>query len=174
MKKNNQKAHVSIKRSDSRAEDLAKNLKKDLNESEAELEKDIKKSKESGAGATIFVLVILAILVIVVGFIIKVNVESAIQNKNLTDTLNQINKNYNVDINRLGFIPAIIEINKGDTIIWKNQNFSSHKIIFDRGETEGFEIEKSEEYSITFNEPGVYEYHSATQTYMRGRINVSP
>lgn len=118
------------------------------------------------------VLIILGILVVIVGLIIKANLENTIQNNNITNTLSQININHVVDINRLGFIPTIIEINKGDTVLWENQNFSSHRVIFDTGNVDGFDIDKLSNYSITFNDPGIYEYHSVTQIYMKGKITV--
>jgi plastocyanin len=180
MKKDSKKAHESHQHSDNQAEDLTNDLKTDLKELVADAGKESNKTDKTpetpktNLGTTIIVLVILAILVVIVGFVIKANLEGTIQNNNLTNTLVQINTNYVIDISKLGFIPTIVEINKGDTVIWKNQNFSSHKIVFDVGDMSGFDIDKLSNYSITFNEPGTYEYHSVTQIYMKGKISVSP
>jgi plastocyanin len=170
MKKDSEKKdNESHGKSVQKAEDLAKDLK----ESEAEVQKDNKQNKETNIGTTIVVLIILAILVVIVGFIIKSNIQTTIQSNNLTNVLSQINSESVVDINRLGFIPTLIQIKKGDSVIWKNQNYSSHQIVFDTGNINSFEIDKLGNYSITFNEAGIYEYHSATQIYMRGKIEVS-
>jgi len=146
-------------------------LKEDLKTSETN---PPKKSKGKGTSilAVFVILVILAILAVIVGFLIRTNLRTVAEDNNLTQVMTKINTNYIIDINRLGFIPTTVEINKGDIVMWKNQNFSSHKVVFDVGSMEGFDIEKLGNYSITFDEPGIYEYHSVTQIYMRGKINV--
>jgi len=185
MKKNSEnKAHENLNESSHKVKDLTKDLKENSKESEADILKNVKESRKSATRTIIVVLIILGILAVIVGFIIRANLEIGTQNINpnndnadnadinLKETLSQINTNYVVDINRLGFIPTMIEINKGDTVMWKNQNFSSHKIIFDVGDIQGFNIDKLGNYSITFDKTGFYEYHSITQIYMKGKIKV--
>ncbi|MFA5259100.1 MAG: plastocyanin/azurin family copper-binding protein [Candidatus Pacearchaeota archaeon] len=172
MKNNSEKkAHESLKKSNHKPEDLAKDLKEDLKKSENGLEKKSKR-KGTSIGGVLIILVILAILVVIVAFLISTNIKRVVEDDNLTKVITNINTNHIIDINRLGFIPTIIEINKGDTVTWKNQNFSSHKIVFDLGHMENFDIEKQGNYSLTFDESGIYEYHSVTQIYMRGKISV--
>jgi plastocyanin len=71
------------------------------------------------------------------------------------------------------FIPSIITIKAGTTVIWTNGESVQHTVTSDSGSElkSGF-MNKGETYEHQFNKPGVYYYHSTPQNYMRGRVIV--
>lgn len=58
-------------------------------------------------------------------------------------------KNYDFD-------PAVIEINKGDTVKWINKDKMAHSLTSSTFKSGN--IPKGEEYQFTFNEAGEFEY----------------
>lgn len=68
------------------------------------------------------------------------------------------------------FMPGIISISKGDTVIWKNTDSAGHDVsvsgitspIFGNGQT----------FSFTFNETGTFDYFCTVHPTMTGQVVV--
>lgn len=54
------------------------------------------------------------------------------------------------------FEPKVIEISPGDTVTWMNEDNFSHTVQVDG--QEDHKVEQDESVSITFDEPGTYDY----------------
>ena len=80
-------------------------------------------------------------------------------------------KIYNVAIDNFSFNPATININKGDTIIWTNQDSVPHQIWSDT--FNGPIITNGQTYSFIFNNVGTYNYHCNIHPSMTGSIVVN-
>jgi len=79
-------------------------------------------------------------------------------------------KTYNIDIKNFAFNPASLTINKGDTIIWTNDDSATHQLA-------GIEINSpklanKQTYSVTLDAAGNYNYHCSIHPTMKGTIIV--
>ena len=94
------------------------------------------------------------------------------QTNNSTTTLNQP-ETLNIEIKGFAFVPATIEINVGDTIIWTNKDSASHTVTSDSGnELSSQYLSRNSQYSHTFTTAGEYDYHCTPHPYMKGKIIV--
>ena len=79
-------------------------------------------------------------------------------------------KTYTVNIASFSFSPATITINKGDTIVWKNNDSVSHQIA---GNGFGSSIiTNGQSYSFKFDNAGTYDYYCSIHPSMKGKITV--
>ena len=84
--------------------------------------------------------------------------------------------------NNLCFIPSLIEIELGDTVVWLNEDEETHIITSGTtsfGPDEKFQsdvINQGESFSVTFEqgvfEPGTYFYYDAEHLWMKGIVVV--
>ncbi len=69
------------------------------------------------------------------------------------------------------FEPAVVEIDAGDTVTWRNDDNFTHTV-----EVEGrpdYEVERGATVSITFEKPGTYDYVCTLHSHdMRGQVVV--
>jgi len=75
-----------------------------------------------------------------------------------------------VIIKDFGFNPDTIEINKGETIIWRNKDSMAHNLTgkaFSSGN-----VPKGGDYKHIFNEAGTFEYTCAYFPDMKGKVVV--
>lgn len=80
---------------------------------------------------------------------------------------------YYADIRNLSFIPNIIRIKKGDTVIWKNYDTSYHTVNSDSGyELNSGIIRRGYSYSHRFNNIGNYTYHCNLHPSIHGTVIV--
>jgi len=92
-----------------------------------------------------------------------------------TNTTNNTQTNVTpgmVIIQNFNFNPETITISKGDTVTWKNDDSSIHRVTaddnsFDLGDTTGGSTS-----THIFNEVGTFNYHCAVHTYMKGAVVV--
>jgi plastocyanin len=75
------------------------------------------------------------------------------------------------------FNPTVLRVSQGVTVTWRNQGKSGHSIKSDRGSPrsglDSGTLQSGEAYSYTFEEPGVYNYYSqSNSTAMRAVIEV--
>jgi plastocyanin len=83
--------------------------------------------------------------------------------------------NFDVNIQDFAFSPADINIEKGTTVVWKNNDTAPHIVISDDQAKSNFlspEIKTGETYSFTFDQPGKYSYHCQIHPTMKGTITV--
>jgi plastocyanin len=81
---------------------------------------------------------------------------------------------YNIDMTGYNFNPPILNINKGDTVVWTNDDSSIHSVtsssdgIFNSGN-----MYLGSTFNYTFNQSGSYDYHSEFDDGMAGLIIVT-
>ena len=74
------------------------------------------------------------------------------------------------------FSPAVVQVPAGTTLTWEFADVDEdgqpvqHNVIF---EDQGSDIMATGEYSVTFNEPGQYDYVCTLHAFMEGRVIVS-
>ncbi|MEX2016958.1 MAG: cupredoxin family copper-binding protein [Candidatus Pacearchaeota archaeon] len=79
----------------------------------------------------------------------------------------------NLDISGFAFVPATMQINVGDTVIWTNQDSTSHTVTSDSGnELNSPYLSQGQIYSHTFTSSGTFDYHCKPHPSMKGKIIV--
>ncbi|MBU0981812.1 cupredoxin domain-containing protein [Patescibacteria group bacterium] len=76
----------------------------------------------------------------------------------------------NVSIESFSFNPGVLNVSKGETVTWTNNENAAHTVtsdLFDSGQ-----MKNGESYSYTFDAPGTYEYYCGIHPSMTGTINV--
>ena len=70
--------------------------------------------------------------------------------------------------------PEIIKIHKGDTVIWTNNDATTHSIVLDiaHNTTRSGPLDESASYSVVFDHAGVFAYHLAVYPDTVGKIIV--
>lgn len=85
---------------------------------------------------------------------------------------NQTSTN-SVSIKNFTFNPSEITIKKGETVVWTNEDSTSHTVTSDSGnELDSGSITPGQTYSHTFNTAGTFDYHCSIHTSMKGRVTV--
>jgi len=79
-------------------------------------------------------------------------------------------KTLNVSIVNFSFNPQVLNIHKGDTVVWLNQDSTSHQIT--GGSFSSSVFSSGQNYSFTFNITGTFSYHCAIHPFMTGTIIV--
>ncbi len=78
-----------------------------------------------------------------------------------------------VTIQNFAFSPATLTVKAGDTVVWTNQDSSSHTVVSDSGsEIASGTLPQGGTYSHTFNSAGTYDYHCGIHQNMKGKIIV--
>lgn len=80
-------------------------------------------------------------------------------------------KNETVIIKDFAFNPQNITVKSGATVTWVNEDSVTHDITIDNGLFD-HDINPGESFSYIFSQSGIYDYHCAIHTYMKGRIIV--
>lgn len=70
------------------------------------------------------------------------------------------------------FDPAEINIRRGETVTWSNNDLDVHAIVSEDGLLEGAALEQGDIFELTFPQPGEYVYHCKFHPEMRGKIIV--
>ena len=72
------------------------------------------------------------------------------------------------------FDPVAIRVEAGDTVTWTNEDEFTHDVQMESGDdTKRHQLEPGDEVSITFEEPGTYDYECTFHPRdMRGRVVV--
>ena len=79
-----------------------------------------------------------------------------------------------VDIKSSTFVPDIVEISKGTTVIWTNDDGVKHTITSISGAFDSGNINPGQTYSYTFNQAGPFEYRCANHPSMtHGKVIVT-
>ncbi len=79
-------------------------------------------------------------------------------------------KTYNVSAVNFSFDPGVLNISKGDTVVWTNQDSVPHQIA--GGTFNGPVMGNGQSYTFTFNSTGTFNYHCAIHPSMLGTIIV--
>jgi plastocyanin len=80
-----------------------------------------------------------------------------------------------VTIQNFAFQPATIQVAKGTTVTWTNQDSAPHTIAFRAsGMTGSGMLQRGQSFSYTFNTPGTYAYYCGVHPNMTGTVIVTP
>ncbi len=79
-----------------------------------------------------------------------------------------------VEIKNLAFNPASIEILKGMTVIWTNNDSTTHTVTSDTNLFDSGNVNQGQTFEFTFNEIGTFNYHCSIHPEMLGEITVIP
>ncbi len=78
-----------------------------------------------------------------------------------------------INIKDFTFNPATINIKKGTTVIWTNQDSTKHTVTSDSGsELDSELLAKGETYSHQFNQTGTFNYHCTPHPFMEAKVIV--
>ena len=78
-----------------------------------------------------------------------------------------------VSIANLSFNPATLNISKGTTVTWTNNDTVTHTVTADQGTFDSNNLSPGSTFSFTFSQAGSYPYHCKIHPSMTGTINVT-
>ncbi|MEI6190769.1 MAG: plastocyanin/azurin family copper-binding protein [bacterium] len=123
------------------------------------------------------ILVVIAVIIIVAGYLsFKSNTSAPVFAPEVqvpsqtASTETAVAKTYTISIADFAFDPKILTINKGDTIVWTNNDSVPHQIIGDN--LNGQIMNKGHTFSQTFDTVGPVNYHCSIHPMMIGMITV--
>lgn len=76
----------------------------------------------------------------------------------------------NISIVNFSFNSQVLNIHKGDTVVWTNKDSVSHQITGENFNSPVFG--NGQNYSFTFNDVGTFSYHCNIHPFMTGTIIV--
>lgn len=79
-------------------------------------------------------------------------------------------KTYTVSVVNFSFDPVILNINKGDTVVWTNEDPIPHQIAGKN--INGAVMSKGQNYSFVFNDSGTFDYYCKLHPSMKGSVIV--
>lgn len=133
--------------------------------------------------------IVIALVIVLLGFYFfmpaKVVQQNQQQTTNQTPVVNNQNqtpapaiqtisaKTYNVSIVNFAFSPSTLNINKGDTIVWTNNDSAPHQVKGDAlGSLSSPVMTLKQTYSFIFNDASTFNYHCAIHPSMTGVVVV--
>ena len=82
----------------------------------------------------------------------------------------QTHKTYNVAIKGFKFVPDKLEVNAGDTIIWKNEDIVPHIVTGDKLKSKS--MDEGESWTYTAQRKGDFPYKCRFHPTMKGELIV--
>ena len=80
---------------------------------------------------------------------------------------------YTVDMKGLAYSPRTLTVPVGTTVNWTNSDGTTHTVTFDNEIiADSGNIPDGGRYSVTFDQPGTYNYHCTIHPGMTGQIIV--
>jgi plastocyanin len=75
-----------------------------------------------------------------------------------------------VDIRSFSFLPVVLNIKMGTTVTWTNNDSAPHQIksVF----FNSTELKTGQSFSVTFNNPGTFDYTCALSPALTGKVIV--
>ncbi len=77
-----------------------------------------------------------------------------------------------VSIVNFAFLPQVVTVAPGDSVLWYNQDGGPHAVAFKDGSEGSDTLFPGKTYSRTFDRPGTYNYFCSIHAYMTGRVEV--
>lgn len=82
-----------------------------------------------------------------------------------------------INIAKMKYDTPEVTIKSGRTVTWVNTETMPHNVAFRAGmigdgKLDGAMLKRDETYSITFNEPGTYDYFCTPHPFMKGKVIV--
>ncbi len=82
-------------------------------------------------------------------------------------------KKIEIAIENYAFVPKVVSIPKGATVVWINKDESPHNIVATDKQFRSQPLDTNETYSHTFNEAGSTSYYCILHPHMTGTIEVT-
>ena len=80
---------------------------------------------------------------------------------------------HTVSITKAGFVPSTLTIPNGDSVTWKNTDTANHQIVFDNNTVTSTRVLAPGQSAVKiFPQAGTYTYHDASNTALKGTVNV--
>jgi plastocyanin len=76
------------------------------------------------------------------------------------------------NISAAGF-PALLAIQNGDRVVWRNQDTKAHQIVADDDSFKSEVLQPGQRFAHIFVTPGTYTYHDGAQPTFKGTVQVS-
>lgn len=96
-----------------------------------------------------------------------INQQSALQVPVATPTT------HNVSIQNFAFSQKSINVKKGDTVVWTNNDSAPHTVTGGNAGPASGTLNNGGTYSFTFNNTGMFDYHCAIHPSMTGNVVVT-
>jgi len=77
-----------------------------------------------------------------------------------------------VRMSRFAFVPEILEVQPGDTVVWVNEDLAPHTATANDGSWETDPLETDASAGIVFGAPGAFDYFCAFHPHMKGTVMV--
>lgn len=122
---------------------------------------------------TTLLLILIVFLIVLTGFylILRDYIQTAREIEGSVLGAQDERKPEIVSIKDFAFNPPVVEINPGTTVVWVNNDESTHNVRSAIISSPDLSTEDS--YSFDFQSPGIYEYHCGIHPEMKGKIIVS-
>lgn len=76
-------------------------------------------------------------------------------------------------IQNFAFNPANLSVKVGDTVTWRNDDSTAHRIEgITNASMKSNDLNQGDTYQFTFDKTGIFEYICGIHTYMKGSITV--
>ena len=96
----------------------------------------------------------------------------SVQEKETVAEQTQAAETLHVSIKSFKFLPADINVNIGDTVVWTNEDSAAHTVESNDGTLESDELSKGDTYRFTFTKAGKYSYICGIHPSMKGSVTV--
>lgn len=80
---------------------------------------------------------------------------------------------HNISIQNFAFNQKIINIKKGDTVVWTNKDSAPHTVTGNNNSPASGTLNKNETFSFIFNTAGTFNYYCAFHPSMTGSVVVA-
>lgn len=114
--------------------------------------------------------ILIAILVIIVGMVYFSQQPRVTQNNQPNQPSNNDSEVLSITIQNFSFNPAELNVKKGSTVTWINQDSVPHKI--SGGGFQSSALDKGQSFSFTFDAVGTFDYVCSIHPSMKGKIIV--
>ena len=93
-------------------------------------------------------------------------------NSTVTSSTSTVASGASVSIVNFAFSPATLNVALGTTVIWTNNDSTTHTVTSDTGVFNSGGMGQNATFSYTFNTAGTYTYYCSVHTYMKGTVVV--
>jgi plastocyanin len=74
--------------------------------------------------------------------------------------------------NGITFTPGTLTVSAGTTVLWGNNDVTTHTVTSDAGAFNSNNLNSGETFQVKFDNPGQYKYHCSIHPFMTGTIVV--
>src|SRR5215469_5937473 len=77
-----------------------------------------------------------------------------------------------VTIDNFSFTPQDVTVKAGTTVTWVNQDDVPHTVVSNDKKFKSKALDTDDKFSLTFNDPGTYEYYCSVHPKMTAKVTV--